>query len=397
MRKLTIISCAIVLCMGAIAQDFETIYTLSGDVYKGYIAEQVPGNTISVYATDATLTLAMNDIQNLRDEYRKVNNLSPAAQSYCQAARISTEYVKLCSFDYKGMAVDNALKLNQTNDSLCVRIFTPKTYRLAWKEIVKVQKNFDEEILYQILDVVALKDGSELRGRVVEQIMGKTMTIQHDTASTTIAASDISSLRIDISSVEDVFTHVPLLDLIVLKNDSTITGLVLSRMMGKHITIISKADNQETIIPLAEIKCYKKTQNPDYKEQAIQKPELCVFMNNIEAKWSSLIEDKGVENGMYAHIQDTYTIKPSDLVSIKLRHCSSDTITIYSLAENKMLLTKYESRFRTPTFNIAEEPYMSCVCTENSSDEKETSFAIDKKGKYIILIDNTKGLIINIE
>ena len=77
---------------------------------------------------------------------------------------------------------------------------------------------------------------------------------------------------------------------------------------------------------------------------------------------------------------------------------SNSYVVCYTWSEiYKELLTKYESRFRTPTFNIAEEPYMSCVCTENSSGEKETSFAIDKKGKYIILIDNTKGLIINIE
>ena len=74
MRKLYLLSCAIVLSLGAIAQEFEIIYTASGDIYRGYISEQIPGNTISVYATDATLTLAMHDIQNIHDEYRQVNH-----------------------------------------------------------------------------------------------------------------------------------------------------------------------------------------------------------------------------------------------------------------------------------------------------------------------------------
>lgn len=409
MRKLSLISCAIVLCMGAIAQDFETIYTSSGNIYTGYISEQIPGNTISVYATEATLTLAMNDIQNLRDEYRQVDHLSPTAQQYFKSIGDSSAYVKLCSFDYQGAVVDDALLVNQTNDSLHVRIFTPKTYRLAWKEIHKVQKNITHNASSAVLDVVALKDGSELRGRVIEQVMGKTLTIhQNDTTQTTISASNVSSLRIDISAVEDAFNHMPLLDVLVLKNDSVLSGIVLSRMMGKHITILLADNNQEKILPLTEIRSYRKIQNPNYDNPIIVQDTISsaaadtienvvVSLNGSVIDMDQIVKYKDSESTKYVLVRNTNTVKPADSVSVSLHNYTADSLVIYKLHEHKNVFQKSTATSAFPTFDSNEDPYLRCVCTENADGVKEAKFALQDKGKYIVLIDETKGIIINIE
>lgn len=409
MRKLSILSCAVVLCMGAIAQEFETIYTSSGNIYKGYISEQIPGNTISVYATEATLTLAMNDIQNLHDEYRQVDHLSSTAQQYFKSIGDSAAYVKLCSFDYQGAVVDDALLVNQTNDSLHVRIFTPKTYRLAWKEIHKVQKNITHNASSAVLDVVALKDGSELRGRVIEQVMGRTLTIhQNDTTQTTIPASNVSSLRIDISAVEDAFHHVPLLDVLVLKNDSVLSGIVLSRMMGKHITILLADNHQEKIIPLTEIRSYQKIQNPNYENILIAQDTILtasadsvenvvVSLNGSVIDLDQVVKCEDLENTMYVLVRNTNTVKPADSISVLLHNYAADSLVIYKLREHKNTFLKSSAASYSPTFDINEEPYIRCVCSENVDGVKEAKFALQDKGKYIVMINETKGIIINIE
>lgn len=409
MRKLSILSCAIVLCMGAIAQDFETIYTSSGNVYTGYISEQIPGNTISVYASEVTLALAMNDIQNLRDEYRQVNHLSPLAQQYFKSIGDSTAYVKLCSFDYQDAIVDDALLVKKTNDSLYVRLFTPKTYRLAWKEIHKVQKNITHNASNAILDVVALKDGSELRGKVIEQVMGKTLTIlQNDTTQTTISASNVSSLRIDISAVDDAFNHVPLLDALVLKNDSVLSGIVLSRMMGKHITILLADNKQEKIIPLTEIKSYRKVQNPNY-EDSVNEPDtilseptdsiedVVVLLNGSVIDMDRIVKSEDSESTMFVLVRNTNTVKPADSISVTLYNYAADSLVIYKLHEHKNAFLKSSAASYFPTFDLSEDVYLRCVCTESIDGEKEVKFAIPDKGKYIVLIEETKGIIINIE
>ena len=409
MRKLSILSCAVVFCMGAIAQDFETIYTSSGNTYKGYISEQIPGSTVSVYALEATLTLVMNDIQNLRDEYRELSRLPYTAQQYFQSIGDSTAYVKLCSFDYHGAVVDDALLLSRTNDSLHVRLFTPKTYRLAWRDIHKVQKNITDNTSNNILDVVTLKDGSELKGRVIEQVMGKTLTIyQNDTTQTTIPASNISNLRIDISAVDDAFNQIPLLDVLTLKDDSLLSGIVLSRMMGKHITILLADSKQEKVIPLTEIRSYQKIQNPNYDKTIMTHKmiqldsidtieDIVVLLNGSVIDQDSIVKYEDSENTMYVLMRNTNTVKPADSISITLRDYAADSLIVYKLREHKNVLQKSSLPSSCPTFDRSEEPYLQCVCTAKEDDEKEAQFVLPDKGKYIVLINETKGIIINIE
>lgn len=262
MRKLYLISCAIVLCMGAIAQEFETIYTSVGNIYKGYISEQIPGKTVAIYATDATLSLGNSDIANFRDEYRRVENLSFIAKEYFKGGE---EYVKLCSFEYKGNSIDDALLLKQTSDSLFVRVFTPTTYHLAWKDIVKVEKTISSDIYNDILSVIVLKDGTEYRGKLLNQVLGESITIEdQDGFPFTVLMSNISSFTSDISRTENLFKQIPLLDVIVLKDDSMVTGFITSRVMGKYISIYSKEQQDELVVELAKIARYRKIENPDY-------------------------------------------------------------------------------------------------------------------------------------
>jgi hypothetical protein len=76
--------------------------------------------------------------------------------------------------------------------------------------------------------------------------------------------SDISSFTSDISRTENLFKQIPLLDVIVLKDDSMVTGFITSRVMGKYISIYSKEQQDELVVELAKIARYRKIENPDY-------------------------------------------------------------------------------------------------------------------------------------
>lgn len=400
MRKLYLLSCAIVLSLGAIAQEFEIIYTASGDIYRGYISEQIPGNTISVYATDATLTLAMHDIQNIYDEYRQVNQLSLAAQQYFKTLEDTATYVKLCSFDYKGNAIDNALTLDQTSDSLRVRMFTTKTYHLPWREIMKVEKITNQHTDYGILDVIQLKDGQEYRGKVVNQVMGKSVIIQtSDLSLQTISVAEISSLAVDISVVEDVFAHIPLLDVLVLKGDSVITGVINSRLLGKHITIYSADTHKECIVELNKIARYRKVENPNYVHQTkIVDTIEHIYINEVLVEPSRVEKENADENSMYVLVKSMSTIKASDSIIVTLHNMDHDSVMIYKLTEEKSLFQKSHKTHPFPYFDIDDEPYLQSVCTKNDEGHLEISLAIKDKGLYVLLLkNNTKGIIINVE
>lgn len=403
MRKLYLLSCAIVLSLGAIAQEFETIYTASGDIYRGYISEQVPGNTISVYATDATLTLAMNDIQNMRDEYRQVNQLSPAAQQYFKTVVNTKSYVKLCSFDYKGNTMDNVLTLEKTTDSLRVRLFTAKTYHLPWKEITKVEKITDQTTDYEMLDVIQLKDGQEYRGKVLNQVMGKSVTIQiSDSLSQTISSADISSLALDISLTEDVFTHIPLLDVLVLRDDSIVTGLINARMMGKYVTIFSSDTHKEQMVELSKIACYRKMENPRYVHHTkLADAFELMRVNRRIVEPSIVMKGNTGKTSRYVLVKSMTTIKASDSIVVTFQNMNLDTLMLYKLTEDKPLLHKSHKTYPFPYFNLDDEPYLKSICTKNNAGDLETSFAIKNKGIYLLLpnntINNIRGIIIKVE
>lgn len=381
MRKLYLLSCAIVLCMGAIAQEFETIYTSSGSVYRGYISEQVPGSIVSVYATDATLVLAMKDIAHLRDEYRRIDALSPCAQDYFRTAEKNIGYVKLCSFEYKGNMVDDALVLSRTDEWLSVRVFTAKTYQLPWQSIMKVQKTIDQDSYRDIWDVVQQVDGSEWRGKVVEQVMGETMTIEMENASKTIPMSTISSIRSEISAGKDVFTRVPLLDIIVKKDGSILTGYVSFRIMGKHILLQTKAKKEE-LIPLTDIECYRKIENPDFVTQPIEQ----VYMNGILVEMDRVVKNEEANN-MYVLVRQMNAVKRSDLVTITLCNIDVDTVSLYRLRDP----------YHVPSFDGNAMPYLSLACAETARGDKEVKLAVDERGTYMLWICQEKGIIINVE
>ena len=76
-----------------------------------------------------------------------------AFSPYTKVHLVEPEYAKgiepgpgATSFEYKGNSIDDSLLLKQTIDSLFVPLFTPTTYHLAWKDIVKVEKTISSDI-----------------------------------------------------------------------------------------------------------------------------------------------------------------------------------------------------------------------------------------------------------
>ena len=259
MRKLQLTFCAIVLSLWTIAQNYQTIYTTTGAIYKGYIAEQIPGNIVSIYATDVILSLPIEGVTNINKEYRIIDELSPAAQHYFYNKGDSL-YTELSSLHYNDEIYDNVLILNQTTDSILIRFFNTRTYILTWKSIFKVEEKNDSSM--NLLDIITLKTGEVHKGKVINQTIGKKLTLQTQDTIIDIISSNIKEISVENNTNADVLTLTPLLDRIILKNDSILEGFILSRTMGYNMKILTNENIIE--IPLINIKCYQKVQNPYY-------------------------------------------------------------------------------------------------------------------------------------
>ena len=70
----------------------------------------------------------------------------------------------------------------------------------------------------------------------------------------------------------------------------------------------------------------------------------------------------------------------------------------YKLTEEKSLFQKSHKTHPFPYFDIDDEPYLQSVCTKNDEGHLEISLTIKDKGLYVLLLkNNTKGIIINVE
>lgn len=248
------------------AQIIDKVYINNGAIYDGYISEQIPGTSISVYAQKAELTFQKKSIERFREDFRKVNALSEAAQEFL-ADKVQSEYVKLCSFISDGICYDDCYALTNNDESLRVVCFTPQTYILPWNDVKKTTKV--APLNTNIRDVVTIISGERLVGSVTEQNIGENLIVtDSDGRQRLVSAPDVMSIRTEVvSKYVDLWSQVPLLDRVYFRDGSMIEGFIASRVMGKSLYIIKNGEVDEIPYQAKNVVRYQKTPNRLYQQE----------------------------------------------------------------------------------------------------------------------------------
>ena len=395
MRKLILISCAVVLALGAMAQEFETIFTTKGEKYIGYISEQVPGVSVSVYAVDADLVLARTDVKNLREEYRNVHNLPTKVKTYL--GDVEEEYIKLYSFTYNNQVWDDMIPVKMALDSIHLKSLTARTYQLAWNTITRVEKLQADADDTPVLDVITLKTGEQHEGKVLFQIMGDKMVLRNTEGEVHhIPISTIASISLMCEDSIDLDANTALLDRVYLTDGTVLKGIITSRVMGKEISIISEKSNKKTTIALKDIVRYQKTQNNRYKPTI--KAEDTIAPRVVSINNQELTPDTITREGNVCFVKERvvlYEKKGGDMI-IKSTLIPDGKVYVYTLKENK------DGKPSLPYFESTLTAEMIMECIQNTEENTSSiHLTINKKGKYVLLLDEPKiaktGIIINIE
>lgn len=394
MRKLFLYTCAVVLSLGAMAQEFETIFTSKGEKYIGYISEQVPGISVSVYAIEADMALAKADVKNFNDEYRYLADLPAKVQVYFDD--VEEDYVKLHTLTINNQILDDLIPVRNTLDSIYVKSLTARTYQLPWNAITRVEKtNVSDSSA--ILDVITLKTGEQHKGKVLYQVMGDKMVLRNTEGEIHhIPNSTISSISQAWENGADWQAHCALLDRIVLKDGKVLKGIITSRVMGKELTILSLADMGTTTVSLADIARYQKTQNRKYipLTNALDTNVLTqVYLNDQLVIVDTL--SKTADECLVKE-RNLTTIKRGEVIVIKTKDVSKFNVYVYPLKEIK------NGKPSLPYFSLKKDAEIEKESSKETDEENaEVRFSINEKGKYIILTNKASlaetGIIINIE
>lgn len=394
MRKLILITCTIVLSLGAIAQEFETIFTAKGEKYIGYISEQVPGVSVSVYAVEADLVLARTDIKHFSEEYRCLVNLPTKVQTYFEDAE--NTYVKLHTLTYNNQIMDDLIPVKHTVDSIYSKSMSARTYQLPWNAITRVEKtNVSDSSA--ILDVITLKTGEQHKGKVLYQVMGNKMVLKNTRGEVHhIPLAAIAVISQTWGNDTDWQAHCALLDRLVLKDGKVLTGIITSRVMGKELTILSLSDTGTTTIALADIARYQKTQNHKYlplTNVLDTTAFIQVYLNDQIATPDTLTK---TSNECLVKERNLTTIKRGEDIVIRIKDVSNFNVYVYPLKEIK------NGKPSLPYFDLKKDAEIEKKSAKKTDEEDaEVRFFINEKGKYIILTDKVNlaktGIIVNIE
>lgn len=375
------------------AQNIEEIQTVNGDIYIGFISEQVPGDYITVYAEQVEITIPKKMAVDLREEFRPFYTLTESAKTWFRH-HADTTNVKLASFRYDGNYVDDAKIMSKGGADLNYISFTHKTYRIPWDKLRKINKKAPS-VSYGLKEIVTLQTGDQFSGTIIEQLLGEHIIIQTDKGKTEFVPIDeVVSIKSDrLSPDVSIWDQALFLDRVFLENGDIIEGLMETKVMGSRIKLLdinSKASGSiiEREFPLEQIVKYQKFWNPYYaiyQPPVLNKKEKLVLLDGESINLTSLFSDGKLHfvDVPCPHVQ----VGKSFTIEVRNMDCDQ-TVKIYPAEYKKFGNKDDAARYgrMMPAIKINAEPISECMFSITGEDTMRCDCTLDKDGIYILSI-----------
>lgn len=397
MRKNLILSVATACCCMSVAaaqEPIDKVFARDGSVYEGYISDQIPGDRICIYAGKATIVIPAGDVIDSWNECRPVKNLSRAAQEYCRELGDSVTTC-LTSLYLKDGVVDDVVVLDRSDSLLRYISFANKTYTLQWKDVERTLKCMSTEEPWGILDVITTTSGEQLKGFVVEQLIGKSLKIKTvDNVTRVVAMEDVVSIRSEaIDHDADVWSQVRLLDQLVFDDKSEVTGFITSRVLGSKVYVMIAGSNRERVVPIDEITRYRKLWNEGYKEYVTDTAKVFALNGESMSQVSTFIE----KDFRYVPAGPVVSVRCMEPVAIEVHNLDhSRTALLYGCVEKKYRGKEHpELRgqklgcISVDAMPVYESPFV--IQSETCST---CEIIVRKPGRYILSIDGLDAVLV---
>lgn len=400
MKRITFLLMTFFYGLCSLAQTIECVYTKDGAEYEGYISEQIPGKTISVYANKIIFTVSSKDVRNFRSEARPVCDMSEVAKEWFQQ-HIDSCAVELCSFSWNNKSVEDVYCFSRQGDKASYIGFGRKTYKLEWKDVEKTVKIFNKDIPYGLFDIVTLNNGERYQGKILEQTRdGGILFGQDDGIKHSFTVKDIVSLSIKpVDSSIPVWKQSYFLDRLVLDN-ATVDGLIISRIIGNKTIKFMLKDGEEVSYEMNKIKGYRKVWNVDYVEYIPPVPDNAstITVNDEIASliWADAIKDIICISTPLSAVTNVKVGKP---VKIVLHNYKSDSsLNIYKTKKIGFFSSLKYRRFDCQYFKINSIPKYELKAKNDKNGDIVYEFKPQASVKYYVALNGfNRGLLLNAE
>lgn len=297
--KLMALSAIAVSPATLMAQNIEQIYMKSGSVVEGYIAEQKPGEYISIQTEKATIVVNNDSLQNRISEKIPLDSLSSAWAEWAKSNNKIVEHngaecIEMSTLEFENCTYNNVFLLEK-GSLIKFLDLTPNIYKFVWGDMYRTVKSARPKNLFSGLrETIVLKNGTEVSGQIIEQFPGKDLKIVTDNEEVlSYKLSQIEQIRTEkLNEDADLWSQVRLLDKITIKGKfGDLVGFISSRTLGKEMTIEFEDGSKHTI-KQSEIASYAKIPNEKYVElydKFLNKGE--VLLNGKPAYFMELEQD----------------------------------------------------------------------------------------------------------
>lgn len=253
------------------AQNVEQIHMKSGSIVEGYIAEQKPGKHITIQTIKATIIANSDTLVNRLTEKIPAEALSTEWREWAEAndklvENNGVKQLELSTLEFKNSKYSNVYLLEKGSIVKFLDL-TPNLYKFVWGDMYRTIKSKRAENLFSGLkEVLVLKDNTKISGQIIEQYPGKDLKIITDNGEVlSYKFSQIKQIVTEkLSEQLPLWSQIQLLDKITIKGENeALTGFISSRTLGKEV-IFEFEDGSKRTIQQNQITSYAKIPNEKY-------------------------------------------------------------------------------------------------------------------------------------
>lgn len=248
----------------------------NGSELEGYISTQRPGKNFTFVAERALIYMAGSEVKSVIDREVNIRQLSPAWIEWGEKNDAfvgvgDNRILLLSDIVTKGNTVSR-IRILEKGAKIKYLDMNERSYSLSWDTIAIVRADKrPKTALTGINRVYKLVNGQEYEGQYVEEVPGKTLSLYGDNGVVEVFETDkvVKYSMRKINPDQDLFEQCRLLDVIQLKDGSTMDGVIIEQNFGKtdadNYLLLQTQDGMTRSVKLTDIVEYRKKVNENFK------------------------------------------------------------------------------------------------------------------------------------
>lgn len=288
----------------------------------------------------------------------------------------------------------------------------------AWTDIVKTVKDlFCSPENGGVREILTLKSGESLIGRILEQNIGYSLEFKLENGDVrTVSNEDLVTIESEpVLSDIPVWDQLILLDRLVLDDSSSVEGFIVCRKMDESVTILPCDNSGLQTIPLQRIAAYQKFVNeqpvdeqpvdvqPVMKERPVSEDTVSEPPVSDPVPVSVLLDDKEQELAVctdmgyevFVECAEPSSVPVGKEVSVKTSGLAIEgDVALYKLKSQELELVDGSKITR---YVFSEDSFVETLETDRNPEYMLIKLNVKRIGYYFLSLGNTEtGIVIEV-